>query len=133
MAVRAPMAGWIGFAAIVMLIIGSIDFLEGLIAVIRKHYFVVTPNQIVVFDTTTWGWLTLLWGIVLILAGLALGSGAGWARWFTVVAASINVLAQLLWQGSTGWPLWTLAGISFSIIVIYALTARWEGYAQTVR
>ena len=70
---------------------------------------------------------------MLILAGLALGSGAGWARWFTVVAASINVLAQLLWQGSTGWPLWTLAGISFSIIVIYALTARWEGYAQTVR
>ena len=79
MAVRAPMAGWIGFAAIMMLVIGSIDFLEGLIAVIRKHYFVVTPNQIVVFDTTTWGWLTLLWGIVLILAGLALGSGAGWS------------------------------------------------------
>jgi hypothetical protein len=127
------MSGWIGFAAIMMLIIGSIDFLEGLIAVIRKHYYVVTPNQIIVFNSTTWGWLTLLWGIVLILVGLALGNGAGWARWFTVVAVSINVLGQLAWLGSTAYPLWSLAGIALSVMVVYALTVRWEGYPEMVR
>ena len=106
-----PMAGWIVFAATMLLVIGSIDFFEGLIAVIRKQYYVLTPNQIVVFNMTTWGWLTLLWGIVLFLAGLALWSGAGWARWFTIVACSINVLGQLAWLGSTAYPLWTLLSI----------------------
>ena len=127
-----PMAGWIVFAAVMMLVIGSIDFIEGLIAVIRKQYYVVTPSQILVFNMTTWGWLTLLWGIVLFLAGMALWSGQSWARWLTVVACSINVLGQLLWLGSAAYPLWTLTAITLNIIVIYALTARWSGYPESV-
>ncbi len=126
-----PMAGWIVFAATMMMVIGSIDFIEGLIAVIRKHYYVLTPNQIVVFDMTTWGWLTLIWGVVLFLAGLALWGGASWARWFAIVASSINVLGQLGWLGSTAYPLWTLTSIALGIVVIYALTVRWEGYPET--
>jgi hypothetical protein len=127
-----PMAGWIVFAATMLMVIGSIDFFEGLIAVIRKQYYVLTPNQIVVFDMTTWGWLTLIWGIVLFLAGLALWSGASWARWFTIFACSINVLGQLAWLGSTAYPLWTLTSIVLGIVVIYALTVRWSGYPDTV-
>jgi hypothetical protein len=126
------MAGWIVFAATMMLVIGSIDFFEGLIAVIRKQYYVLTPNQIVVFNVTTWGWLTLIWGIVLILAGLALWNGASWARWFTIVACTINVLGQLAWLGSSQYPLWTLTSIVLGIVVIYALTVRWSGYPDTV-
>jgi hypothetical protein len=126
------MAGWIVFAATMMLVIGSIDFFEGLIAVIRKQYYVLTPNQIVVFNVTTWGWLTLLWGIVLLLAGFALWNGASWARWFTIVACVINVLGQLGWLGSTQYPLWTLTSIVLGIVVIYALTVRWSGYPDTV-
>jgi hypothetical protein len=127
-----PMAGWIVFAAAMMMVIGSIDFIEGLIAIIRKQYYLVTPNQIVVFNTTTWGWLTLLWGIVLFLAGMALWSGQSWARWFTIVVVSINILGQLLWLGSAAYPLWTLTGIALCIVVVYALTDRWEGYPDAV-
>jgi hypothetical protein len=133
MAVRAPMAGWITFAAIIMLTVGVIDFFEGLIAAIRKQYYVLAPNQIIVFDVKTWGWLTLIWGIVLVLAGLALWSGAGWARWFTIVVAIINVLGQLGFLGSSAYPLWALTAITLNIIVIYALTVRWEGYPETMR
>jgi hypothetical protein len=127
-----PMAGWIVFAATMLMVIGSIDFFEGLIAVIRKQYYVLTPNQIVVFNVTTWGWLTLIWGIVLFLAGLALWSGASWARWFTIVAVVINTLEQLAWLGSSQYPLWTLVSIVLGIVVIYALTVRWSGYPDTV-
>jgi hypothetical protein len=126
------MAGWIVFAAAMMMVIGSIDFIEGLIAVIRKEYYVVTPSQIIVFNVTTWGWLTLIWGIVLFLAGMALWSGQSWARWFAIVACSINVLGQLSWLGSSSYPVWTLTAIALDIIVIYALTVRWTGYPDTV-
>ena len=72
--------GWIAFAGLLMVLIGSIDVFQGLIAIIRDNYYAVTPSQIIVFDLTTWGWLTLLWGIVILCAGFGLLSGAGWAR-----------------------------------------------------
>ena len=127
-----PMAGWISFAAIMMMIVGTLDFFEGLIAIVRGKYYVVSPNQIIVFNLSTWGWLTLIWGVVLVIAGAALGSGAGWARWLTVFLASVNILGQLSFLGSSTWPLWTLVIISLNVVVIYALTARWEGYADRV-
>jgi hypothetical protein len=130
--VKAPMAGWISFAAIMMVIVGSLDFFEGLIAIVRGKYYVVSSNQVIVFNLRTWGWLVLFWGIVLVLAGLALASGAGWARWLTVFLAGVNVLGQLSFLGSSSWPLWSLIIISLNIIVIYALTARWEGYSDRV-
>ena len=73
--------GWISFAAWLMILIGTADFFEGLIAIIRDKYYVLAPSQVIVFDVTTWGWITLLMGIVLVLAGMALMAGAGWARW----------------------------------------------------
>jgi hypothetical protein len=127
-----PMAGWIVFAATMMMVIGAIDFIEGLIAVIRDHYYVLGPNQIIIFDMTTWGWLMLIWGLVLFLAGMALWAGQGWARWFTVVACSINVLAQLSWLGSAAYPLWTLTAIALNVVVVYALTVRWAGYTDAI-
>src|SRR5262249_47524526 len=84
--------GWIAFAGWMMIIIGGIDFFEGLIAVIRGHYYVLTPTQIIVFNVTTWGWITLLWGIVLVFAGFALLAGRAWGRWFAIVAVSLNFL-----------------------------------------
>jgi hypothetical protein len=129
---KAPMAGWISFAAIMMMIVGVLDFFEGLIAVARDKYYVVGPEQVIVFDLTTWGWIVLFWGILLFLVGLALASGAGWARWLTVLLAGVNVLGQLSFLGSSSWPLWSLVIVSLNIVVIYALTARWEGYPGRV-
>ena len=71
-----------------------------------------------------------LWGIVLVLGGLALWSGAAWARWLAVALAAVNIYGQLGWLGSSAYPLWTLVIISLNVIVIYALTARWEGFPE---
>jgi hypothetical protein len=124
------MAGWIVFAAVVMITVGVLDFFEGLIAIIRDNYYVIHGDQLIVFDTTTWGWIMLIWGIVLFLAGLSLMGGSGFARWFTIVLAGLNVLGQLGWLGSTQYPLWTLTIIALNIIVLYALTVRWAGYPE---
>jgi|SRR3954447_2007540 len=118
-------SGWIGFAGLVMLVIGSIDFFEGLIAVIRDNYYVAAPNQIIVFDTTTWGWITMIIGVLLVLVGLGLVSGAGWARWTAIVILVLNLLEQLAWLGNASYPLWALTVIALEIVVLYALTVRW--------
>ena len=81
MATNERWTGWIGFAGLLLVIIAMIDFFEGLIAIIRGSYYAVTPNQIIVFDTTTWGWLTLIWAVVIGLTGFGLLSGSTWARW----------------------------------------------------
>ena len=117
--------GWIGFAAIMLALIGSITFFEGLIAIIRDEYYVVTGKQVLVFDLTTWGWIMLFWGILLFIAGLGLAAKSGWARWFTIVVVSLNLLAQLAFLGNTQYPLWTLVIIGLQIMVLFALTARW--------
>ena len=127
---KPPMAGWIVFAAVMLLVIGVLDFFEGLIAIIRSNYYVIHGNQLIVFDTTTWGWLTLIWGILLVLAGFGLWSGAGWARWFTIIVVSLNILGQLSWLGASAYPLWALVIITLNIIVLFALTARWQGYPE---
>ena len=121
-------SGWINLAGLLMVIVGAIDSIQGLIAIIRGKYFALTPNQIIIFDVKTWGWITLIWGIVLVLAGFALWSGSSFARWFTIVVVALNIIAQLGWLGSSGYPLWSLVIITLNIIVLYALTARWEGY-----
>jgi hypothetical protein len=120
------MAGWIGFAGILMLIIGSIDFFQGLIALFEDEYFVVTQSGFLVVDLTAWGWIMLIWGVLLVLAGLGLVAGQGWARWFAIVVVSLNFIAQLGFLGNGGFSLWSLTAMTLNIIVLYALTARWS-------
>jgi hypothetical protein len=120
------MAGWIGFAAIVLVIIGGIDFFQGLIAVLEDNYYVPTASGFLVFDVTGWGWTMMIWGVLLVLAGLGLGAGQGWARWFAIVVVGLNFFAQLGFLGNTQNTLWSLTGIALSIVVLYALTARWS-------
>ncbi len=120
------MAGWIGFAGIVMLIIGGIDFFQGLIALFEDEYYVVTGSGFLVFDLTGWGWVMLIWGVLLALAGLGLLAGQGWARWFAIVVVALNFIAQLGFLGNSDTPLWSLTVIALNIIVLFALTARWS-------
>jgi hypothetical protein len=120
------MAGWIGFAGIVMLIVGAIDFFQGLIAIFEDEYFIPTRAGYLVVDLTAWGWFMLFWGALLVLAGLALLAAQSWARWFAIVVVSLSILAQLGFVGSSDYPLWALTAIVLNIVVLYALTARWS-------
>ena len=120
------MAGWIGFAGTLMLIIASIDIFQGLIALFDDDYFVVTASGFLVVDLTAWGWIMLIWGLVLFAAALGLLTAQSWARWFTIVVVSLNVIAQLGFLGNSQYPLWTITALALNVIVLYALTARWE-------
>ena len=120
------MAGWIGFAGILMVLVGGIDFIQGLIALFDDDYYVVTASGFLVADLTGWGWIMVIWGVLLVLAGLGLLAGQGWARWFAIVVVSLNFIAELGFLGNSQYPLWSLTVITLNIIVLYALTARWS-------
>jgi hypothetical protein len=119
------MAGWIGFAGMLLLIVGAIDFFQGLIALFEDEYFVVTASGFLVVDLTAWGWIMLIWGVLLVCAGLGLIAAQSWARWFAIVVVSLNFIAQLGFLGNSQYPLWSLTVMALNIIVLFALTARW--------
>ena len=124
--------GWIAFAGWLMIIMGALDFFEGLIAVIRGNYYVLTANQIIVFDMKTWGWVTLGWGIVIALVGFGVLAGSGFARWFAIVVASLNFIVELGFVGSSVYPLWSIAILALNVIILYALIVHWRDFEVDV-
>jgi len=133
MGMGKSMAGWIGFAGMVMLIVGGIDIFEGFIAVVRDNYYVVTRSGFLAVDVTTWGWALTIWGTLLVLAGLGLIGGQSWARWVTIVLVTVNIFGQLGFLGNSQYPLWALTEITLNVVVLYALTARWSESRDDLR
>jgi uncharacterized membrane protein (DUF2068 family) len=120
------MAGWIGFAGILLLVVGAIDFMQGLIALFEDEYYVVTQSGFLAVDLTAWGWIMMIWGVLLVLGGLGLLSAQGWARWFAIVVVCLNFIAQLGFLGNSQTPIWSLTVVALNVIILFALTARWS-------
>jgi hypothetical protein len=134
MASQDAWSGWITFAAFLIIIVGGMDALQGFVAIIKDEYVVATPKGIALVDVTAWGWITLLWGGLLIVAGLGLLSGAGWARWLAIIGVGLNAIQQVAFMANypQAYPLWNLLIVALNVLVLYALTARWEGYKEPV-
>jgi hypothetical protein len=132
MSTKSSMAGWIAFAAILMLILAGIDVIQGLIALLEDEYYVVSRSGFLAVDLTAWGWALLIWGLLLALAGLGLLAAKGWARWLTIILVSLNIFAQLGFLGNSQYPLWSLTALALNIAVLYALTARWKESAAEI-
>ena len=129
---QSDWSGWVVFAAAVMITIAAVDIIQGLAALLKDDVYLVTKSGLLVstnFDA--WGWSLIIWGVVLLLAGLALFSGKEWGRWFALVAVVINGIGQIAWFPA--YPLWSLVAIGLEIAVIYALTAGWKDAKTSLR
>ena len=124
---RGMRGDWVDLAAFLMLLTGSIDGLQGLIAIIRDNYYSLDSNEILVVDLTTWGWILLVWGVVVALAGAGLWLRSEVARWFAVAILILNLIGELGFAGGHNFPLWALTANVLTVIVLYALIVRWEG------
>ena len=114
--------GWTVFAATMMLIQGVWWVMAGLVALFNDDFFVVTPEYVFQFDVTTWGWIHLVVGVLILAAGVALYSGAVWARTVGVIMAVIAMVAAFAWL--PWYPLWAVLLIVISVGVVWALTAH---------
>jgi hypothetical protein len=121
--VRGP-TGWVIFAAVMLVMVGFLDFFYGLAAILNDDVVVVGGHGALIADLTTWGWVTLLLGAILVLTGLGLFAAQGWARWTAVFLAMVNAIAQIgIFPAA---PLWAFIVILLDVIIIYNLTVRWE-------
>jgi len=121
---REQARGWAVFAGVMLLIIGGLDALYGLAAILNNEVVIVGGHGVIVADITTWGWITLILGIVLLLTGIGLLMQSGVARWTAVFLIAVGAILQLPWFPAA--PLWTILVIALSVIVVYQLTAHWE-------
>jgi len=116
------------FASILLMIAGTFQFFAGLAALLKNEFFIVGEQYAFKFDATTWGWIHLLIGVVLFLAGIFLLQGAVWARTLVVIIASLSALANFLWLPYQPW--WSIIIITLNIFIIWAVTAHGRDIAK---
>jgi hypothetical protein len=114
--------GWTMFAAIMMLILGAWWVIAGIAGIAKDDIFVMSANYTFKFDTTTWGWIHLIVGILVFLAGIFLFQGAVWARTIGVILAVLSALLGFAWLPY--YPFWGIIFIVIAIFVIWALIAH---------
>jgi hypothetical protein len=114
--------GWIYFAAAMMIMIGVFHVIAGLVAIFDDKFYVATREYVFQFDATQWGWIHLILGIVVLVAGGYLLTGSVLARTIGVVMALVSAVVGFAWLPY--FPVWGVVIIAIAISVIWALTAH---------
>jgi hypothetical protein len=117
-------SGWVVFASIMLVLAGMFGIIHGLVALINDEVYLVTKDGVVAFDFTTWGWIHLILGIIVFIAGFAVMSGQLWARIVGVFVAMLSAVSQIAFI--TAFPLWSVVIIGIDVLIIYGLLVHGE-------
>ena len=113
-------AGWVIFAGMMMLMVGIFHAIQGLIALFSADYYLVGAGGLAVqVNFSTWGWVHLIGGIVIILAGVGVFTGQTWARVVGVVLAVASAVLNFAFIAA--YPFWSMIMIAVDVFIIYAL------------
>ena len=116
----SPWAGGLStFAGVMMIIVGVFGAIEGLVALFRNEVYVVGLQYVFAFDLTTWGWIHLIVGILVAVAGAAVLAGQTWGRVVGVALAVVSMLVNFMFIPY--YPVWSLLIIALDVFVIWAL------------
>ncbi|WP_405855237.1 hypothetical protein OG361_19465 [Streptomyces sp. NBC_00090] len=118
------------FAGVLMLVTGFLDVFQGIAGIAKDDVYTRVGDYVFKFNLTTWGWIHLILGVILTVAGYGILKGAEWGRVTGIALASLNVLLQFLFLPYQPW--WALFSMAISIFVIWALaTDEAYGRAET--
>ncbi len=110
--------GWWVFAGILLLIAGTLNIIWGIGAISDAKFF-IDDQKYIISSLHTWGWATLILGILELVAAFSLFSGGGFGRWVGIFAASLSAISALL--SIPAYPFWALCIFALAIIIIYEL------------
>ena len=123
--------GFAFFAATMMIMVGVFQAIAGVVALANDTFYVVGAKWTFQFDVTTWGWIHLVFGALLITAGVFLFQGASWARWTAVVLAGLSAVVNFVWLPY--YPLWGALMIALDVAIIWALTTHGRAIDRALR
>jgi hypothetical protein len=121
---QQPISGWaaggVTFAATLALLVGSFQILQGVVAIFNDDFFVVTRNYTFDLDTSAWGWIHLLIGLLMLGIGFGLFRGALWAVIGGLAIAMLSALSNFFFIPY--YPIWALLLIALDVWIIWSLT-----------
>ena len=120
--------GWVVFAGVLLLILGTLNFIEGLAAIGNAHFFVANTHYIA-GSLNTWGWIVLWIGVLEWIVGCGVFVKNQFSRWVGVFVLAGNAIAQLLMMPA--YPFWSLSIFTLNILAIYGLVAYGKRIAAT--
>ena len=115
-----PGGGWILFAGIMLMLVGILNVIWGIAAIDNSSFF-VNDSKYIISNLNTWGWVTLILGVVQILAAFSIWAGNQFGRWVGIGVAGLSSIGALL--SIPAYPFWSLAIFAVDILVIYGLAA----------
>ncbi|HSE10668.1 MAG TPA: proline-rich domain-containing protein [Nocardioidaceae bacterium] len=113
-------AGWVVFAAMMMIMVGTFQVISGLTALFNSGYYVVGEQSLLVsIDFTGWGWAHIILGAVAVGAAFGLLAGQMWARIVGIAMALVSAVVNLAFIEA--YPVWSILVIALDVVVIYAI------------
>jgi hypothetical protein len=106
-----------------MCLLGAFHVFQGLVALFQEEYFLVAESGLLVnVSFTTWGWIHVIGGVVVLVAGLCVFGGQVWARAVGVVVCLVSAVTSLAFLSA--YPLWSVIMIGLDVVIIWALTVH---------
>ncbi len=115
-------AGWVMFAGIILITVGIFQAFAGLVGILEDEILVVTPDYLVQLDATTWGWVHMIIGLIVLAAGFGIFAGNVLARTVGVLVAIGSMISMFFWL--PWYPVWAIIIIALDITIIWALTVH---------
>src|SRR5258706_9330746 len=115
--------GWVMFAAVMLAVLGLFNIFEGLVALLRDDLTFINANNLVVVNLTGWGILLLVFGGLLVAAGIGLLARNNMARIVAIVVIGLHALAQI--GALSAYPIWSILIIALDVVILFRLTADW--------
>ena len=85
----------------------------------RRSKLLRADQRYILSGLSTWGWVTLIIGVVELVAAFSLFSGGGFGRWVGIFAASLASISALL--SIPAYPLWSLCVFALSLVILFEL------------
>lgn len=122
-------SSWLSFAGLLLFVVGFFNLLDGIVALSKEEFYVISEGRLLVFNFAAWGAIWIILGIVMMVVGGAILARQAWARTPGIALAILAIIGQLVYLNA--FPVWSVIVIALCVIAIYGLMVPPSGSIAT--